>query len=351
MIRKKTVIVVGAGASKEANLPTGYELKKEIAKLLDIRFEHGFNLISGDDQIYAALRAYLRNNNSRENINNYLHASRAISNAMPQAISIDNFIDAHSEDKKIELCGKLGIVRAILEAERKSLLYINEHQREPILDYERIGNTWFNGFFQLLTENCRVESLAERFSSISLIIFNYDRCIEHFIFNSIQNYYRMSADAAAEIMKDLTIFHPYGAVGDLTWQKNGKSVGFGAELGEDLLLDLASQIKTFSEGTDVDASQILLIRKNVMEAEILVFLGFAFHRLNLQLLQPTENSKSESPKFEFYATALGISGNDCELIRNDIINLKGRRPLTGFLRNDLDCSKLLREYWRSLSIT
>ncbi len=35
----KTVFVIGAGASKEANLPTGIELKDKISALLDIRFD------------------------------------------------------------------------------------------------------------------------------------------------------------------------------------------------------------------------------------------------------------------------------------------------------------------------
>ena len=32
-----TVLVIGAGASKEAGLPTGYELKSKISKLYELR--------------------------------------------------------------------------------------------------------------------------------------------------------------------------------------------------------------------------------------------------------------------------------------------------------------------------
>ena len=45
---KALVIVIGAGASKEARLPTGVELRHKIAALLDIRFEFGSRKISGD---------------------------------------------------------------------------------------------------------------------------------------------------------------------------------------------------------------------------------------------------------------------------------------------------------------
>ena len=45
---KFLVLVLGAGASKEVNLPIGTELKSEIARLLDIRFEFGSRQKSGD---------------------------------------------------------------------------------------------------------------------------------------------------------------------------------------------------------------------------------------------------------------------------------------------------------------
>lgn len=48
----KTVFVIGAGASKEANLPTGEELKSSISSFLDIRFEYNTQ-IKGDYLITA----------------------------------------------------------------------------------------------------------------------------------------------------------------------------------------------------------------------------------------------------------------------------------------------------------
>ena len=39
MLPFKTVFILGAGASKEVGLPTGSELKKLIAKNLDIEFD------------------------------------------------------------------------------------------------------------------------------------------------------------------------------------------------------------------------------------------------------------------------------------------------------------------------
>ena len=119
LTEKSLVLVVGAGASKEVNLPVGAELKTQIAKVLNIQYEH-FKKISGDDIINDSFRIL-----AADRIDPYVVAARRVRDAMPQAISIDNFIDSHRTDEKIAKCGKLAIARCILQAESKSLLKID----------------------------------------------------------------------------------------------------------------------------------------------------------------------------------------------------------------------------------
>ena len=117
MFYSKTLFVVGAGASKEAGLPTGNELTATIAKKVDIKFRDFNDQFSGDFEIAAALRSHASDvDGPPGDINPYLPACWHIRDAMPQAISIDSFID-HQGDDKIEVCGKLAIVRSILEAQ------------------------------------------------------------------------------------------------------------------------------------------------------------------------------------------------------------------------------------------
>ncbi len=118
MFQSKTLFVVGAGASNEARMPTGNELTATITNKIDIKFRD-FEQISGDNAIASALKSHVAD------IYPYQLACWHIRDAMPQAASIDNFID-HQGDDKIELCGKLAIVRSILEAEKNSLLFFNE---------------------------------------------------------------------------------------------------------------------------------------------------------------------------------------------------------------------------------
>ena len=339
---KKTVIVVGAGASQEAGLPTSAELKRSIAKDLDIRFKR-FEQISGDRTIAASLQHCFRD------INPHLSACWKIRDALPQAISIDNFIESHRRDEKVEFCGKLAIVRSILEAEKRSFLYVDPSNTDNTLKYLSLEETWFNAFWQRISENCQEEGLRKRFSSIALIVFNYDRCIEQFLYHSIQNYYGLSADSAASLVKAMEIYHPYGMVGSLPWSAGSAYMEFGGEPSAQHLVSLAEQIKTFTEGTNPEASDIMEIRRRVDTADTLIFLGFAYHRQNLELLErPTDSKNNREREIKCYGTALGISEADLGVIESEITELLG--PMQFYnLEGNLTCSELFNKYRRTLS--
>ena len=340
MHSKKTVIVVGAGASQEAGLPTSADLKKSIARYLDIKFQV-MQQISGDPTVAAALRTH-------GDINQYLYACWKIRDALPQAISIDNFIDAHQGNKEIELSGKLAIVRSILAAEEGSLLYSNRSNTDDTPNFSFLEQTWFNAFWQLLTENCQAVGLKKRLSSISFIIFNYDRCIEHFLYHSMQNYYGLSTDGAASLVNDMDIFHPYGVVGSLPWTAGPAQMDFGAEPRAQDLVALAEQIKTFTEGTNPEASNIMEIRNQVARAKTIVFLGFAYHKQNLELLmQPADRRSNKVKSAECYGTAVGISDADLQVIVSDLCELcEAMYPNVG---NNFTCRELFNTYRRALS--
>ena len=344
----KTLMVLGAGASHEPGLPIGNELKGRIAELLDIRFDDGGRTLqSGDVRIVEALRLHVQPN---RDINPHCHAACHIAAAMPLAISIDNFLDAHRGDKKIELCGKLAIVQTILAAERRSLLYHDETTRQPF-SHDQVCNSWFNSFFQLLTENCRAEDLEQRFSTLTLIVFNYDRCIEQYLYLALQTYYGMGPERAAALVKQMQIYHPYGGVGALPWYGGAQESAFGLEPQASELLKLAAGIKTFTEGTDPSSSDIVAIRNKVLRTDRLIFLGFAFHRLNLELLWDASKPPENATEARCFATAKRISKSDGELIKREIMALGKLHfssiELGGF---DMTCAQFFDEYRRGLSM-
>lgn len=352
MFNHRTVVVLGAGASKEVGLPTGLELKDQLASILNFQYDDWNKLVSGDQLVCSAIKLYVREKEPQtRNIKEYIHAAWRLRDALPQAISIDNLLQAHQGDRRIEICGKLAIVRAILEAEKASYLYIHQSAENQSLDYRNFQDTWYNSFVQLLTEGSDVSQIQNRLLNINIISFNYDRCLVHFLVHAIGNYYGIKRQDAEQIVGNLRIHHPYGVVGRLLGPRTEDSVEFGGTPSVEQILHLASKIRTFAEGTDPQSSDIETIREAVSRARILVFLGFAFHRMNLELLDSSNDVRECDEKTQAFATALGLSESDSRLIQSDISRMVRVSDARIVIRNDLTCAQLFREYWRSFSLS
>ena len=345
---RKTVFVVGAGASKEVRLPVGAELKDRIAQVLDIYFEHGL-IARGDQLLVDALRVASSKNGSRD-LNPLLYAGWAIRDAMPLATSIDAFVESRHGNKEIELCGKLAIVRTILEGEASSSLYVDDYRRtDARIDFKRLSDTWFGGLMNLITQRCPVDQVKERLSSLALIIFNYDRCVEHFLFNSLQIYFGIGAGEVASLLSNLEIHHPYGVVGQLPWASSGSGIRYGTLPSAHQIVALAGGIKTFSEGTDAASSDIETIRDRIRYARQLVFMGFAFHPMNLDLLFDAERAADSSFGRSTFATAFQMSESNIASISAE---LRARAPYASGpiqIRN-MKCGELLQEFSRSIAL-
>jgi hypothetical protein len=268
-------------------------------------------------------------------------------------MSIDNFIDSHRDNNLISICGKLAISLCVLEAESNSKLMIDTNNFYSKINFKLIENTWFNSFFQLIHENCNKEELPERLKSISIISFNYDRCIEHYLYNSLQNYYGISADEAAKMLALLDIHHPYGKVGTLPWMDRAHNIcgiKFGGNPSARQLVEISNQLRTFTEGTDPSISDIQNIREAISYANKIVFLGFAFHPLNLDLLFSEVRLIPISAKLKVFATAIGISRSNAQKIEDDLNKYLNQSAHIN-LHSDLKCSELIQEYHRTFSFT
>lgn len=348
---EKTVFIIGAGASTEAKLPTGVQLKRKISLLLDFPIDIYEEKPDANNQI---IKAFQKSDEYFNNPNfSFLKEAELIKEALPLAISIDNFLHDHKNNANVIALGKLAIVKSILEAENESLLNFNRSNKKLSLFFTLLEQTWYSPFFKIITENCSKEDLKERFSLITLIIFNYDRCIEHFLFNAIKLYYNITDSEASKIINHLTIFHPYGTVGRLPWadlptKKLNEIIEFGGEPDPVKLDHLASQIKTFTESTNWRSKTIYNMHYKIKSASRLVFLGFAFHKLNMQLITPKNYSHIESENTtSCFATAHKISKSDGEDIKSQI-TLLGAIPQAINLA-DLECKDFFNHFWRSLS--
>lgn len=344
MSDSKTVFILGAGASFEFGLPVGETLKDQISKLLRFSFDFG-NLKSGDLLTSSAIQLAAMQAGTRD-ANPWYNAGKSIAEAMPLSLSIDNYLHIHKGKEHIELCGKLAIVRSILSAESQSKLKVNENQK---LRFDNCADTWAIRLVRLIAEQCSLQELQPRLANLTFIVFNYDRCLEHFLMHAFAITYGITLRDSAEIVNKMKIYHPYGIVGNLPWmnkQSTGK-IDFGDKPEAGHLLQLSTGIKTFTEGTDDEDSDILAIRGCVADAERFVFLGYAYHPLNMKLLLG-DLPKSERTR-RVFGTAFQMSRHDSDHIRESL-DATLNAP-SAIIRNDVTCFSMFHEHSRALSFT
>jgi hypothetical protein len=348
MFRSRTVFVVGAGAGQEVGLPTGPELIPIIRNKLNFTPDRPHRHVSGDPTILEILRrdAWF----TSQDVNQYTAAGKKIYAALFLANSIDDFMDMHRDDKYVQACGKLAIVQSILEAERGSKLYFDRFQADSF-DLESLSQTWLVQFMRILRQGISKSELHRIFENVSFIVFNYDRCVEHFLFHAIRLAYALdNPDELNSIFSTLRIFHPYGSVGLYCRYPTSPSpsdVLFGSDDAE--LVSLANNIKTYTEQIE-NPSEIEKINVEIRQADALVFLGFAFHPQNMRLLQ----TDGENQITRVYATAVGISQSDINVTKEMIRRMVQTRSLSiaeSYLNvANKTCYDLFQEYWRSLTL-
>jgi hypothetical protein len=349
MFQSNTVFIVGAGASAEANLPTGVELTEQIAKLINLHVEMGSRVEKGDHRIFDALKALVQNDDGWRN-NKLIASGREVAEAMELAPSIDTFLETHASNREFTLLGKLGIARAISMSERGSLFASSRDWSTPFRMREVLP-TWYVSLARQLFAGVPVERPAIALENVSFIVFNYDRCLQIFLRRALMEYFRIDLQTAQEIVKSATFVHPYGSLGS-PFPGEAAYVAFGDE---DFDLVSASQrIKTYSE--TVESSTAALIKQMIENAETLVFLGFAFHQQNMNLLETTDQFKIRSSAAKrIFATTYNFSESDKNVVANMLKDMYlsndqyPERPDQLVFTHNGKCVDLFSSYWRSLT--
>ena len=94
-----------------------------------------------------------------------------------------------SDLRKVE-CAKLAIAKAILQAERSSLIYADPQGRND--PFEKASDSWLAFLLRDLTRGLGKDDLSVAFENLTIINFNYDRCVEHFAYHWFQRVYDTS---------------------------------------------------------------------------------------------------------------------------------------------------------------
>ncbi|MGH1453500.1 MAG: hypothetical protein ACRBBV_10045 [Paracoccaceae bacterium] len=301
-MRRKKVFIVGAGASKEFDLPTGMELVKRIEQAAS-GSDRGFEGYTPSDTVVAGALGYIASDLNQFSKNDIFDGLLAIKNNMGLAPSIDNFLEAHSDKLPWALAGKVAIARCILQAEARSPLKFDNSNIHNRPEFFRLGSNWLSRVFQTLVAQRKQEDFFNALKTCHFITFNYDRIIEQFFHQAIKSYFQLSSSEVDERCRDaLNVLHVYGHLGDVNCQTAGD---FGGRSDDSQYLARAAQgIRTFSEGVS-DPRRMQIAKAWIDNSDVVAFLGFGFLPLNLEALAP---SSGEMYKVnEVIGTSLGLS--------------------------------------------
>ncbi len=341
MFKRNTVIVLGAAASKDFGFPLGSEFKSEIAKFLKIQKNSLGALTFTTD----TNRFFCEFGSEKDAA---LLAAGKITEGIGFSSSIDNFLEMRKTDDDIINVGKAAIAHLIYKYEKRAAVLHGPLPTRPTPLSTRFDGKWVQRFAEICFERCEEKDLPEALSRVTFISFNYDRCIEQFVRLAISALYSVEFVEAGKLVDEhLTVLHPYGVLGKLT------SKDFQNDAYVLPARPMATNIKTFTEQHD-DQSTLNAIGDELKSAENVVFLGYGFHKQNIDILCLKTNN---TPK-RIIGTAKGLSNTARDVTKmnlerafkrdhDDEIYSVNKAIVTVDLF-DLDCTQLLDEERLSL---
>ena len=321
MIEQETLFILGAGASVPYKYPTGKGLRIFICHELLKQYQNIINVPSGHlkkSEAFVAMEQFIDKfeKSSIPSIDQYLACN-------PTLINI----------------GKKAIVLSILIHEKRSRL--RERIEDPMQD-------WYSLLYGKMIEGFSSPDSFKQFkgNKVSFITFNYDRSLEHFIYESFINSFSENKDIQLFISSSVNpednlipfpFIHVYGQVEDIEF-KGGHSYGLAPDL--DRVNRLRKNIRVIGERTEGQERQITELFN---KAEKIFFLGFGYAYENLGVLKIPKFKSSEK---EIYGTAKDYTKKEIYSVEKKLkkhitaIHTAPDNPII----QDMDCYQLLREY-------
>jgi hypothetical protein len=299
----KTLLVTGAGASAELDFPVGDKLKENIRALTNVDWD-GFEL-KGDRHFCRVLEDFARANHGG-NLEPIISSCKHIHENVILSGSIDQFLSSHQDDPALVQCAKLAIAFEIGKAESASHLNA-ENKDHAHTDFVYLKTSYLPRMWARLQNGLPITDWKLYFNNLKIITFNYDRTLEQFIRLALTRFCRADDYHVLDFMAQLPILHVYGNLG---------SLGKGADHcpyapNHHQIIGASNRILTFSE-TVADN-----IREEISDyfrwADRIVFLGFSYANVNIELFPRIENAAKM-----VFGTSKGMSFANTEHARSKL---------------------------------
>ncbi|UPJ31019.1 hypothetical protein [Bradyrhizobium sp. CW1] len=277
MFKQPVVFVVGAGASVDFGFPLGATLASNIAEDVNFYFDHykSSEPTRGDQSLYWLLRQKFQND--ADKLNRYMQGGQLLASALTTAVSIDDALYRLDQWPEIVELGKACILKNLLKCEAGSELRLDPRTGRTSPDAGKNG--WIEQMFLMAISNLRRSEFREAFRNVTFVNFNYDRCIEHYVLGALQRQ-GLTEEDAAEIVGELNMIRPYGSLGSIV--RGGKDyLPFGHRVTD--VFSLTQRIRTYTESAALHDPDH--VERVMAQATMTIFLGFGFHRQNMDLLR------------------------------------------------------------------
>lgn len=340
MIRTDTTLIVGAGANREIEMPDGPDLLAKIAA--GFEFDRLHSEVKSRDLVNLANLFERVSDEIGLSYDELVAGATAIREATIVSTSIDAILEQYGHDPAVLAAGKLAIVYYTLQAESKSTL-----AAEPRAAGElplRGTENWLYQLGQLIVKGVPRAKAEECFEKLSIVCFNYDRAIEHYLPWVVMRAFGMTYEESCELVAGrLRIVHPYGVAGRLPWQGDEEN---GATWGQDdpeNIVQLSKRIFTASQRAASRQFQSYL-RAEMSRGKRLGFLGFGFDPMNVAML--FDELEHDNP--DMLISLVDIGEVERKAILRLIYRLTGITDESLITLENMKAFELLRDYGRFL---
>ncbi len=255
MIGQDTTLVLGAGGSAPYDFPSGQTLLDEVIATFS----------SGNNE---KMRFLEQLGHTRQDIEGFAQALRLSGKG-----SVDAFLEHRSDMIAI---GKAAIAACLIPYEIEAR-------------FSQSKANWYSWLYAAL--NAAPDKFSE--NRLRIVTFNYDRSLEHYLFNCLTHSYNLKPDEAADLVQSIPLLHIHGKLGRLPWQSgDGGSREYNGHLSPQMIQTARDSIQVLHEGR-YDDPTLEAAQAHIRSSKRVVFVGFGYHAGNLDRLRVNSESNFE----------------------------------------------------------